>query len=126
VSTSNGIAERAAGVGSAVTRLAGNDYAQERLGDAARELTGAYKRASGRRAAKAAQDRKIHRRVRRGAESLGEAVRALAADRRRPPRRRWPRVAIVAVVLGAGAAAADSRVRNRVLALAGGAQGEES
>jgi hypothetical protein len=87
-----------------VTNLIDNEYAQEQLADGMRNLRGAYERAAGRRAAKAAEDKKLYRRLRRGVASTLEGVTALRADRRRP-KRRWPKLLAVA---GGGLAAAGA------------------
>jgi hypothetical protein len=91
-----------------VTRLIDNEYAQEQLADGVRNLRGAYERAAGRRAAKAAEDKKLYKRLRRGAGSLIEGVTALKADRRRP-RRRWPKLVAVGGGLAAAGAVAATR-----------------
>jgi peptidoglycan/LPS O-acetylase OafA/YrhL len=92
-----------------VTSLIENEYAQEQLADGVRNLRGAYERAAGRRAAKAADDKKLYKRLRRGAGSMVEGVAALRSDRRRPERS-WPKVLALA---GGGAAAAAAVVMAR-------------
>ena len=91
-----------------VTSLIENDYAQERLAEGVRNLRGAYERASSRKAAKAAEDKKLYKRLRRGAGSIVEGVAALRADRRRP-KRRWPKVVAVAGGVAAAGAVAMTR-----------------
>src|SRR5215213_4985405 len=92
-----------------VTSLIDNEYAQEQLADGVRNLRGAYERAASKRAAKAAEDKKLYKRLRRGASSTIEGVTALRADRRRP-KRRWPKLVVVA---GGGLAAAGAVVASR-------------
>jgi hypothetical protein len=91
-----------------VMSLIDNDYAQEQLADGVRNLRGAYERATGRRAAKAAEDKKLYKRLRRGVSSLTEGITALSADRR-SPKRRWPKL----VAVGGGLAAAGAVVMQR-------------
>jgi hypothetical protein len=91
-----------------VTSLIDNDYAQEQLADGVRNLRGAYERASSKRAAKAAEDKKLYKRLRRGASSMIEGVTALRADRRRP-KRRWPKLAVVAGGIAAAGAVVVTR-----------------
>ena len=97
-------------------RLLGNQYAQEKLNDAAQGAHAAYKRATKRRT-DALRDTKLRKQVREAAASLTEATRALEQDRHGPERSRGKRVLVV-VVLGAAAAgtalAASEELRNSV------------
>jgi UDP-N-acetyl-D-mannosaminuronic acid transferase (WecB/TagA/CpsF family) len=108
--------------GAAVARLVDNDYAIEQLVDAAGELRGAYKRAAGRRAAKAAEDKKLYRRLQRAASSLNEGVSALQADRKRP-RRRWPARILGGAALPAAAdVATNEDMRAQILGAVSGSE----
>ena len=89
-----------------LTRLVENDYAQEQLGDAVRNLQSAYARATSRKAAKAAEDKKLYKRLRRGMSSLTEGVSALSRDRRKPKRSKGKLLVLAAAVAVAGGAAA--------------------
>jgi hypothetical protein len=68
-------------------RLLENGYLQENVRDGVADLRAAYARARRRSAAAAAQDRKLHRRLRRGVGSLAEAAVALKTGREKPKRR---------------------------------------
>jgi hypothetical protein len=80
-----------------------------------RNLRGAYDRVTKKRAAKAAEDKKLYARVRRAVIAAREAVAALTTGRRKPKRRSPKRVALVAVAGAGVAAAAAPRVRARLL-----------
>src|SRR5215212_8438509 len=81
-------------------RLAVNEYVQDRLFEAAQQLQAAYARGSRRSARKAAQDRKVQARIKRGLEALGDATVALRTGRKRKRRSVRPLVVGgVAVVL---------------------------
>ena len=107
--------KRTAKTGVYLDRLANNEYVQERLVEAADDLHAAYKRASSRRsAAKAAQDRKVQRRVRHGAEAARDAFQVVKTGRRR--RRHPNRKLVLAAVAVAGAGAAAAGPVRRKLA----------
>ena len=91
-----------------VTSLIDNEYAQEQIADGVRNLRGAYDRAASRRAAKAAEDKKLYKRLRRGVGSMVEGLEAFQADRRRP-KRRWPKLVVVAGGLAAAGAVVATR-----------------
>jgi hypothetical protein len=104
-------------MGPYLERLVENGYAQDNLRDATANLRAAYERASKRRV-KAARDEKIRRQLRNAAQLLGEATKALTADRTRSKGRRGRRLLIVLgiVALGAAAAlAASEDLRNKLL-----------
>ena len=96
-------------LGPYVSRLAGSEYAHDELRDAAQNLRAAYDRATSRKAAKAAEDKKLYRRVRRGVASLSNAAQAIATGREKP-RRRWPKRLGAVTVLGVAAAVARATV----------------
>jgi hypothetical protein len=96
-----------------IERLAANEYVQERLSEAVENLRASYARASRRSAAKAAQDRKLQRRLGRGLSAGRDALVALQTGR--PPKRRGRRRVIVLGVLAiAGAAAASGPIRRKL------------
>jgi hypothetical protein len=82
-------------------RLAVNEYVQDRLFEAAQQLQAAYARGSRRSPRKAAQDRKVKARVKRGLEALRDATVALSTERKRKRRSVRP---LVVVGLAVGAA----------------------
>jgi hypothetical protein len=92
-----------------VQELLDNEYAQENLLDGAGKLRDAYERSKKRRV-KAARDRKLRRQLRVAAHSIGEGARALAGERRKPPRRRGRRLVMLLGfgAVGAGVALAAS------------------
>jgi hypothetical protein len=86
-------------------RIADSDYAQDNLRDALENLRAAYDRASRRKAAQAADDKKLYRHVRRAVSSLKEAATAIVKGREKP-KSRWPkRIAVIAALGGAAAIA---------------------
>jgi hypothetical protein len=85
-------------------RLAVNDYVQDRLFEAAQQLQAAYARGSQRSARKAAQDRKVQARVKRGLEALRDASVALRTGRKRKRRTVRPLV-VGGLAVGAAVAA---------------------
>jgi hypothetical protein len=90
-------------------RLAVNEYVQDRLFEAAQQLQAAYARAAPRSARKAAQDRKVQARVKRGLEALRDATVALRTGRKRKRRSVRP------LVIGGLAVGAVSAVAAGVL-----------
>jgi hypothetical protein len=98
-----------------VERIVGNEYLHENVRVAGVNLRAAYERASSRKAAKAAEDKKLYARIRRAAIAAREAAAALTTGRRKPKRRFPKRVALVAVAGAGVAAAAAPRVRARLL-----------
>jgi hypothetical protein len=86
-------------------RLAVNEYVQDRLFEAAHQLQAAYARAAGGSARKAARDRKVQARVKRGLEALRDATVALRTGRKRKRRSVRPLV-VAGFVVGAGGAIA--------------------
>jgi hypothetical protein len=95
-------------------RLAVNEYVQDRLLEAAQQLQAAYARASGRSARKAAQDRKVQARIKRGLEALGDATVALRTGRKRERRSVRPLVVGGLAVGAAGAVAAGVLLRQKL------------
>jgi len=94
-------------------RLAVNEYVQDRLFEAAQELHAAYARAAGRSARKAAQDRKVQARVKRGLEALRDAAVAVRTGRKRRRRSVRPLVVGGLAVGAAGAVAAGVLLRQK-------------
>lgn len=94
-------------------QLAVNEYVQDRLFEAAQQLQAAYARAAGRSARKAAQDRTVQARVRRGLEALRDATVALRTGRKRKRRSVRPLVAGGLAVGAAGAVAAGVLLRQK-------------
>jgi hypothetical protein len=94
-------------------RLAVNEYVQDRLFEAAQQLQAAYARGSRRSARKAAQDRKVQARVKRGLEALGDATVALRTGRRRKRRSVRPLVVGGLAVGAVGAVAAGVLLRQK-------------
>src|SRR5215218_3414357 len=84
----------------AVERLIGDKHAQEQIGDSARRLGAAYRRARTLRGQEAVQDKKLYDHVREAAASLTEAARRVAGQPEPEPkkRRRLPAVVILASV----------------------------
>jgi len=109
-----------------VERLVDNGYLQENVREGVANLRAAYGRARGRKAAKAAQDRKIHRRIQHGVSALAEAAVALKTGREKPRRR--GRAVLMLVLAGGGVAlAASAERRERVLsAISGSSDGAGS
>lgn len=95
-------------------RLAVNEYVQDRLFEAAQQLQAAYVRAAGSSARKAAQDRKVQARVKRGLEALRDATVALRTGRKRKPRSVRPLVVGGLAVGALGAVAAGVVLREKV------------
>ena len=96
-----------------VERLAGNEYLQENLRDAAANLRAAYARAAERKL-DAVDDRVVKRRLRKAGESLSEARAALLTGRTKPKRskRRVAAVGLAGVgIAGAVAIALDDELR---------------
>ena len=109
-----------------VERLVDNSYLQDNVRDGVANLRAAYERARRRKAAEAAQDKKLYRRVRRGIGSLAEAAIALKTGREKPKRR--GRALIVLAVAGGGiVVATNSGLRERLMSTisASGANGGE-
>jgi hypothetical protein len=105
---------RIAAVAPYLERVAVNEYVQDRLFEAARQLQGAYARASGRSARKAAQDRRVQARVKRALEAGRDAAVAVRTGRKR--KRRWVRPVVIAGVAAAAVGAcvaASGPVRRR-------------
>jgi hypothetical protein len=86
-----------------VERLAGNEYLQENLREAAANLRAAYARAS-KRKVDAVDDRIVKRRLRKAGESLSEARAALLTGRAKPKRSK--KRAVIVVLAGVGIAGA--------------------
>jgi hypothetical protein len=86
---------------------------QERLTEAIDNLRSAYARASRKSALKAAQDRKLHRRVGRGLAAARDAAVTVKTGRR-PKRRSRRRAVVIGVVAVAGAALAAGPLRNKL------------
>jgi hypothetical protein len=93
------VPEGFARLGPYAQRLAENEYLQENLRDAVRNLREAHSRAQKRRV-KAARDERVQRRLQAAALSIAEAGRALRGDRRKP-KPRWGRRLLVLVGVGA-------------------------
>ena len=106
--------------GKTLARLIENDYAQEQLGDAVRNLQSAYSRATSRKATKAAQDKKIYNRVRRAASSATEGVTALSRNRKKPKRSKGKLLLVGAGVAAAAVVATNERLRTQIMSIAGG------
>jgi hypothetical protein len=96
-----------------VERLAVNEYAQDKLLDAARQVQGAYRRASGRSPSKVPFDRKVQARLKRAGESLRDAAVMVRTGRK--PRRRNLRPYVIggAVIATAGGGAAGVALARR-------------
>lgn len=101
-----------AAAGPYVERLAENDYVQDRLAEAVDNLHAAYKRASKRSAAKAAEDRRVWKRARRGVVAARDAAFAVRTGRKR--KRRRGRVIVLGLLAAGGAAAAAGPLRDRL------------
>jgi hypothetical protein len=86
-----------------VERLADDDYLHAQLGDGAKRMGAAYRRARTLRRQEAVQDKKLYEHVREAAGSLAEAGRRLAGKPEPEPKRRFRR--LPAVLLLAGVAA---------------------
>jgi ferric-dicitrate binding protein FerR (iron transport regulator) len=84
-----------------IQRLLEDEYVQEQLRDAASGLHAAYLRTSKKRA-QAAEDKRLYGNLREAATSLRKAMTAL--QRPAPePKRRMPKLAILALIGGGGA-----------------------
>ncbi len=97
--------ESASRLGPYVERLLQNDYVQDNLLDAVKNLRQAYERTQKRRV-EPAHDEKIRHQLRQAALSLKEAGQALKSGRQKPKKRRAKRMLILAGVGGVGVAAA--------------------
>ena len=80
-----------------------DDYVYEQLDDAAENLRDAYRRVSGRRAAKSVDDRKLRRQLQSASDSVRKAL--LAVQGRQPEKKKRRVIAPLVVVLGAAAVA---------------------
>jgi hypothetical protein len=106
-------------------RLIENDYARENLTDAVENLRAARKRASRKKAAKLADDKRLYEQVRTAAGSLRDATRAIVRDET-PPKRSWTkRFLVVGLAGGVVAIVANADLRQRAVALVGGQSEEE-
>jgi hypothetical protein len=85
--------------------LVENAYVQENLRDGVEKLQAAYRRARKRRV-EPTRDERLRRQVRSAAGSIAEAGRALRSGRRKPQPRWGTRLAVIAGLGVAGAAAA--------------------
>jgi hypothetical protein len=90
-----------------------NEYAQERLRDAAVSAHAAYRRATGRKAAQAARDKRLQRQVRQALSSLREAGAAIQTGRKKPKSRPGRRLFVLVGFVGAGGLAAREGLRRR-------------
>lgn len=88
-------------------RLLRDDYIQEQLGDAVTGLRRSSRRAKGRGATEALKDRRLRNQLSAAAGSLTEAARALTQPE--PPKRHWPRRALLLAAVAGGAALAWQR-----------------
>jgi hypothetical protein len=95
-------------------RLAVDEYVQDRLFEGAQQLRAAYARAAGRSARKAAQDRKVQARVKRGLVALRDATVALRTGRKRKRRSVRPLVVGGLAVGAVGAVAAGVLLRQKL------------
>jgi hypothetical protein len=103
------ITEQIARSGPYLERLLDDDYLHENLAVAARRGREVYGRVSGRPARKAATDKRVHRALGDGAESLRNALLALQGPRPKRRRRGVRVLAVLALVGAAGAAVAAQR-----------------
>lgn len=94
-----------AGLAPYARELLENAYARENLRQGVEKLSAASRRAR-KRGVEPARDEKLRRQLRSAAESIAEGGRALQDRRRKPPKRWGPRVAAIAGLAVAGAAAA--------------------
>jgi hypothetical protein len=104
--------DQAARLGPYAQELVENAYVQENLRDGVEKLQAAYRRARKRRV-EPTRDERLRRQVRSAAQSITEAGRALRSGRRKPERRWGPRLAVIAG-LGVAAAAAALWARERL------------
>jgi hypothetical protein len=88
-------------------RLLRDDYIQEQLGDAVTGLRRSSRRAKGRGAKEALNDRRLRNQLIAVAGSLTAAARAVTQPE--PPRRHWLRRALLLGAAGGGAALAWQR-----------------
>lgn len=84
----------------AVERLIGDDYVQEQIGDGARRLSAAYRRARMLRKREAVQDKKLYDHVREAAASLTKAAQRIAGKPEPEPKRRRRRLPAVLILAG--------------------------
>ena len=108
--------DTAIGVTPFLERALDNRYAQENLSDAAEKLRAAYLRASKRRV-EPTRDKKLREQLREAGLSLTEAGRAIKTGRQKP-RKRWGRLVLVVIGIGAvgtaAAMAASEELRSTV------------
>jgi hypothetical protein len=97
--------EQAARLGPYAQELLENAYAQENFRDGVQKLQAAYRRARKRRV-EPTRDERLRRQVGSAVQSIAEAGRALRSGRRKPERRWGTRLAVIAGLAVAGAAAA--------------------
>jgi hypothetical protein len=108
-------------------RLLENEYVQDQLSEAFGSLRSAYGRASGRKPAEVAEDKKLRRQVRDAVASLREAAGALKTGREKPKKRRRGRVVLLVGVSAAAALATSESLRGRIrAALGSGGAGDQS
>jgi hypothetical protein len=108
--------------GTYASRLVESDYARDSLTDALDSLRAARKRASGKKPARIADDKKLYAQVRDAAGSLRDASRAVVKGKE-PPKRSWgKRIVLVAVVGGGLAVAMSDDLRKQAMGLVGAAR----
>src|SRR5690242_2990766 len=97
--------DRSAQVAPYLQELVDNAYARENLQDGVQSLRAAYRRAQKRRV-EPTRDERVRRQLQSAAHSIAEAGSALRSRRRKPKPRWGARLAVVAGLGVAGAAAA--------------------
>jgi hypothetical protein len=81
-----------------VDRLILDEYVQEQIGEGAKRLGAAYRRARTLRTQEAVQDKRIYDHVREAAASLTEAARRVAGKPKPEPKRRPRRLPAVVIL----------------------------
>lgn len=113
------VSERIAAVGPYAQQLLDNNDVRDTARQAAGATRAAYQRARGQDARKAAQDRKLRRRVTAAVAAVGEFVGAMS---KAPPKQRspWPRRIARLALIGTGAGLiTNPAVRARIQGLSG-------
>ena len=113
------LTDRAAALAPYAQQLLYNQEVQDAIGRASGATREAYRRARGKRASEALQDKKRRRRLQIAAAAAGEVWSAIGEPAPRPKARWRGRLAALALVGGGVFVAANAGARRRILDLFG-------